>query len=298
MESSLSIRVTRIDRTYRPNDMVEGYVLVNAKKGWKHLGLRLLSQGDVQMTTDFRHGFNSSIAPTVIFKEMIELVKPGSFLPGETKVPFSFKLTTPMNMNFIESYHGAHINVIYSIKVSCERGLTYKPLFNEMEFVMELPAKQQSKNKAATDEPILINISPSTLSGVPQSSLEQLSNFNITGKLHRTNNPISQPLTGELVINRADVPIRSIDIQLGRKEKITTNGVNFSGATEVQCIQIADGNVPLNVVIPIYMIYPRLFTCPTYTDNEAFKIEWQIAVVTSFVDGFIVSEKFDISLFR
>ena len=42
-------------------------------------------------------------------------------------------------------------------------------------------------------------------------------------------------------------------------------------ATEIQNIQIADGDVCRNMAIPIYMIFPRLFTCPTLSTNN-FKV--------------------------
>lgn len=42
-------------------------------------------------------------------------------------------------------------------------------------------------------------------------------------------------------------------------------------ATEIQNIQIADGDVTRDIAIPMHMIFPRLFTCPTLiTDN--FKV--------------------------
>lgn len=34
-------------------------------------------------------------------------------------------------------------------------------------------------------------------------------------------------------------------------------------ATEIQNIQIADGDVCRSLSVPIYMVFPRLFTCPT-----------------------------------
>uniref|UniRef100_A0AAV2J4A5 Uncharacterized protein n=1 Tax=Knipowitschia caucasica TaxID=637954 RepID=A0AAV2J4A5_KNICA len=34
-------------------------------------------------------------------------------------------------------------------------------------------------------------------------------------------------------------------------------------ATEIQNIQIAEGDVCHGLSIPIYMVFPRLFTCPT-----------------------------------
>jgi len=42
-------------------------------------------------------------------------------------------------------------------------------------------------------------------------------------------------------------------------------------ATEIQNIQVADGDVCRKLPIPIYMIFPRLFTCPTLATSN-FKI--------------------------
>lgn len=42
-------------------------------------------------------------------------------------------------------------------------------------------------------------------------------------------------------------------------------------ATEIQNIQIADGDVCRNLPIPIYMVFPRLFTCPTL-ETTNFKV--------------------------
>ena len=42
-------------------------------------------------------------------------------------------------------------------------------------------------------------------------------------------------------------------------------------ATEIQNIQIADGDISRGILVPIYMIFPRLFTCPTLSTNN-FKI--------------------------
>ncbi len=41
--------------------------------------------------------------------------------------------------------------------------------------------------------------------------------------------------------------------------------------TEIQNVQIGEGDVPRGISIPIYMIFPRLFTCPTICTTN-FKI--------------------------
>lgn len=42
-------------------------------------------------------------------------------------------------------------------------------------------------------------------------------------------------------------------------------------ATEVQNIQIADGDICRNLSVPLYMVFPRLFTCPTL-ETTNFKV--------------------------
>ena len=94
--------------------------------------------------------------------------------------------------------------------------------------------------------------------------------FCIHGQLDKSSFEISKPLTGEMVMERCDVAIKSIDLQLIRVE---CGGAESSAreASEVQNIQIGDGDVCRNVLVPIYMIFPRLFTCPSLS-TPAFKI--------------------------
>ena len=55
--------------------------------------------------------------------------------------------------------------------------------------------------------------------------------FLVRGKLDATNCVISQPLTGELVVENSDVPIKSIELQLVRVETCGEFTVLFSNGT-------------------------------------------------------------------
>jgi hypothetical protein len=68
-------------------------------------------------------------------------------------------------------------------------------------------------------------------------------------------------------------------------------------ATEIQNIQIADGDVCRNLVIPIYMVFPRLFTCPTVA-AKTFSVEFEVNLVVVFVDNHLITENFPIKLYR
>lgn len=55
-------------------------------------------------------------------------------------------------------------------------------------------------------------------------------------------------------------------------------------ATEIQNIQIGDGDIPHHIPIPIYMVFPRLFTCPTLitTNFKIGKLTKKIVIFTNF----------------
>jgi len=72
---------------------------------------------------------------------------------------------------------------------------------------------------------------------------------------------------------------------------------SFYLATEIQNIQIAEGDVCRGLPIPIYMIFPRLFTCPTLAAKN-FKVEFEVNVVVLFQDGYLLTENFPVKLVR
>ena len=95
-----------------------------------------------------------------------------------------------------------------------------------------------------------------------------------------------------MIVNECATPIKSIEIQLLRVEttgcaegyakdskkllfcstlKFYLFEKPFKLVTEIQNIQIGEGDVPRSISIPIYMIFPRLFTCPTLCTTN-FKI--------------------------
>jgi hypothetical protein len=144
--------------------------------------------------------------------------------------------------------------------------------------------------------------------------VNRIPNFKITGKLTTATCAITRPFTGELIIEEADAIIKSVEVQLVRVETcgcadgfakegtrsphthsphaqsphtaharphtreahVVSLVVSCGGAaTEIQNIQIAEGDVCRQLVIPIFMIFPRLFTCPS-TAARTFKIEFEV----------------------
>jgi hypothetical protein len=92
-------------------------------------------------------------------------------------------------------------------------------------------------------------------------------------------------------VQHSEIPIKSVELQLVRVETCgCAEGYSRDGklalrhitigvfsktlkylATEIQNVQIGEGDVACGIAIPIDMVFPRLFTCPTLT-TSSFKI--------------------------
>jgi len=92
--------------------------------------------------------------------------------------------------------------------------------------------------------------------------------FTIEGCLDTRAWFIEQPLTGWIEVGASPVPIpvpiSSIDLELCQMEGCTSSeGHVVSKTSTVQFTQIAEGNVSLGLKIPIYVVIPRLYSCPS-----------------------------------
>lgn len=147
--------------------------------------------------------------------------------------------------------------------------------------------------------PETFSISPDTLTTIPskKASAKPIPNFRITGKIDSTTCSIQQPFTGHIIVESCDVAIKSIDLQLLRVETVGSSEGFSKESTEIQNIQIGDGNVPHNFQIDLHMIFPRLFSCRT-VQERTYKIEFEVNMVVLFEDNRNITEKFPIRLIR
>lgn len=165
------------------------------------------------------------------------------------------------------------INITLKYRIQCrvKRPFLARDLLQTIDFNIEydsLPIAAPPFRK----QPVKFSITPDSLSGAKAS--DSIPNFKITGTIDSLTCLLIEPVTGEFVIEQCDAVIRSVELQLVRVETcgITPGDRDYSrDATEVQNVQIGDGNLLRNVPIPIFMILPRLFTCPTLITSN-FKI--------------------------
>ena len=301
--SSLVINLNKFERVYRTGSSVDGSVDVNAYKGWAHQGLKLNVEGKVYLNYTGRgqgllDSFSTTVKPVTIYSQEFEIVPAGKFVDGTTNVPFSFVFAPGKEAEgLMESYHGVFVSVVYIIQASCDRGLMKKSLIKEMEFIVEIPTGSKG---AASDQKAKLhfNICKETLENVTSFDLKQIPPFKITGNLHKSNWSIALPFTGEVHVEQSDAAIKSIELQLVRVETVIPDqGPPSREATEVQTIQIGEGNISRNLVVPMYMVFPRLFSCPTIS-TPTFALEWEVNLIVLFDNGYMVTENFPVTLYR
>ena len=70
-----------------------------------------------------------------------------------------------------------------------------------------------------------------------------------------------------------------------------------TSATEVQNIQVADGNVIADLQVPLYMLFPKIYSCATYT-GVFFKIEFHVNLIVIFHNGYQLTENFPVRIYR
>lgn len=301
MSVNLDIKLKRAFKVYRNEENVTGAVIITTNSDFKHEGITLTMEGTVNLQISNKNvgileAFYNSVKPIQLLNVTCEVCGPGKLPSGTTQIVFEMPLKTKNNKDLYETYHGVYVNISYSLRCDVKRSFLSKDLQKSQQFLVQYwpgthPVKTLSGVKSG--KPVNFELSPTSLSvggaGAPD--------FLIKGKLDTTICNIANPLKGHLKVIKCASPIRSIELQLVRVETCGCAEGYAKEATEIQNIQIGDGDVPQNISIPIYMIFPRLFTCPTLITTN-FKIEFEVNLVVVFHDDHLVTNNFPIVLIR
>lgn len=302
MAQQLEVKLDRVDRTYIPGETVTGSVVVQSQGSMKHQGIKMVVEGVVTLQLSARsiglfEAFYSSLKPVQLLSYEIDVTPSGKCPSGITEYPFQFSLNPLPEQELHETYHGVYVNVQYFINCEMPRGMMAKTLKTQKEFIIHSRASPELKKNQKDQKPFQFKISPESLQNVKESSKRKIPAFLFEGYLTNTTCDINQPFSGEFTVRKCEAEIKSIELQLVRVETCTYMEGDAREATEIQNIQIADGDVVRNLEIPIYFVFPRLFTCATALSKN-FKVEFEVNLIILFSDNLMVTENFPINLYR
>ncbi|KAK2421909.1 Vacuolar protein sorting-associated protein [Trifolium repens] len=281
---SVQLKLSRPNRIYRPSELLEGKITVETQSSISHYGIRLTIKGSVNLqvrggSAGVVESFYGVIKPIPIVKRTVEVKSSGKIGSGTTEIPFSLNLRQDENLEkFYETFHGTDISIQYLVTVDISRGYLHKSLSATTEFIIQSD-KGDLLQRPLSPEMVIFYITQDTQRHPLLPELKS-GGFRVTGKIC-TQCSLSSPINGELTVEASAVPIQSIDIQLFRVESILHGEKIVTETSLIQTTQIADGDVCRKLTLPIYVILPRLLTCPTIFAGP-FSIEFKVAIVISF----------------
>ena len=101
------------------------------------------------------------------------------------------------------------------------------------------------------------------------NTTQTIPKFKFEGEIASTNCCFTEPFDGYIIKSHSELQIKSVEIQLVRVE--TFEGK--TSATEVQNIQVADGDCINDIEIPTYMLFPKIYSCASQ-EHKKFKIQF------------------------
>ena len=67
--------------------------------------------------------------------------------------------------------------------------------------------------------------------------------------------------------------------------------------SEIQNLQIGDGDVIRNLEIPVFMTFPRAFCCANLETKDAI-ISFEMNLIIVLVNGVVIMENYPVNLWR
>ncbi|PIN07324.1 putative protein with similarity to embryogenesis protein H beta 58 and VPS26 [Handroanthus impetiginosus] len=282
----IEIKLSRFNRTYSPDEPLEGKVVARLSSAISYQSIRLTINGAVNLqvrggSAGVVESLYGTIKPVQIVKRVVDIQSYGKMGSGMTEITFSVILKDPKEENlekFYETFHGGNINIQYLLTVDIVRGYLHKPLSATVEFIVE-SEKDNLPQKPISPEMAMFYITQDTQRHTLLHELKS-GGFRVMGKIC-TQCSLTDPIGGELTVEASAVPIQSIDINLLRMESILIGEKIATESSLIQTTQIADGDVCRGMTLPIYIILPRLLTCPTIFAGP-FSVEFKVSIVITF----------------
>ncbi|KAF6144603.1 hypothetical protein GIB67_006095, partial [Kingdonia uniflora] len=276
---SVELKLSRSSRIYHSNEPLEGKLIAKFPSSISHHGVRLTATGTVNLqvrggTAGVIESIYGVVKPLCIMKKSIEIRSSGKLGSGITEIPFSIDLREQGRVGyerFYETFHGENISIQYLITADIMRGYLHKSLAATVEFIIEsekaylseLPVSPEMVSFYITQDTQRHPLLPKLVTG----------GFRVTGKIP-TQCSLLDSLDGELTVEASALPLRSIDVHILRIESILVGEKIVKETSVVQTTQIADGDVCHGMTLPIYVILPRLLTCPTVKAGSREDGEW------------------------
>lgn len=138
--------------------------------------------------------------------------------------------------------------------------------------------------------------------------------FSAAGHLSSDVVPAGGTVAGELSVGECSQGIRSVEMQLARVEYVVgrppstraggglTTGarrkVRARHTSEIMSLQVAEGDVPRGLRIPLHLVLPRQFVCESVDLAGIFALDYQVNILVLLQSNYVVAESIPLTIVR
>jgi hypothetical protein len=301
--SHVEIILDRVGAMYDVGEHVTGVVAITSESATSHRGIELNATGFIRVDGSERshqifRSAPASLKEQQVLNTTLKLAEPGKLPSGETVIPFSFPLATGSKRNpLVETYHGVYIKVEYSVSATVQFMFNKKQTEPIPLLVSNPGQSEPTELQLMEDQGAVFNLNSNSVRTSKKVQGAKVPSFEIDGSMARYYNNIDIPLSGYVRIVSCNLAITSVEIQLIRSENIVVDGTLGKENTEVQNIQIGDGDVPRGVVIPMHMMFPKWYTCAAMIADD-LKVEFEVNLVVTLEGHTQITQNLPIRLYR
>jgi len=296
----LEIQLDRPSHAHSPGEALTGAVVLTCRKPTSHQGVTLRVTGAVALSPAPRKIglFDALTAPAMATQLMdisVSLMGPGPLPAGPTLLPFEVPLRPMAPRGALhETYHGVFVSVQYAATAEVQQGAFFRSLITKQPFLVINPGQGAGQ---PLPRPVALTLEPRSLRRTGLSTHEHVPRFSIRGQVDSVVCDVSRPFTGTLCVAHSEVRVARIDLQLVRVEFCAAPTGVTKEATEVQTLQVAEGDVCRGLDIPLHMVFPRWFACPSLVTPD-FKVEFEVNLVIVFEDQHQLTDNLPLWLYR
>ena len=199
--------------------------------------------------------------------------------------------------NIYESYHGVAVSVGYEISAEAVSMGKQFPSKKTKILVM-VPGQGINPKFGRKRVTYQFKLNPKKIESIKITDQNLMPKFEIDCFLENVNCCIDKPFNGFCNIKECSTEIKSIELQFLRNEKVLNK--EFEGlaeVSEIQNLQIGDGDVIRNLEIPVFMTFPRAFCCANLETKDAI-ISFEMNLIIVLVNGVVIMENYPVNLWR
>jgi len=296
----ITLSLDSLNKTYYAGDFITGSILIINKSKFD-LKYQLLVKV-IGYYTFYNTKENPPKKKAIPFykKNYIALHDGYSTIGANNQYRFKFPLTSDQCQDefslLYESYKGAKASLQYELYA--EAIWSGKQFISNKKPIFVMVPGQGINPKFGTKRVnYQFSLTPHKIENV-KIDQNTMPKFNIECYLENINCCIDKPFNGFCTIKECSTDVKSIELQFLRNEKILNPEFQgISETSEIQNLQIGDGDVVRNLEIPVFMIFPRNFCCANLETKDV-SISFEMNLIIVLVNGVIIMENFPVNLWR